>query len=153
MFLQEIVRVIEQHVILCLYRPDRFLNFLKRIVDLAPLKGCDEFRRWNENACDLSARNTDSMSVVVKFLDQIGVRYLLCIIGFTQDISNVIPLVACSGAVLHPSQLEAHDIEFLNHFPSCRLDHWRGRELVLSGLLAQNLVAVLLTHVLYAFDK
>ena len=29
-FLQEIVRVIEQHVVLFLYRPDSFLNFLKR---------------------------------------------------------------------------------------------------------------------------
>ncbi len=53
--LQEIVRVIEQHVILRLYRPDRFLNFLKRIVELAPLKRCEELRSWNKNACDVSA--------------------------------------------------------------------------------------------------
>ena len=124
MFRQEIVRVIEQHVILFLHRPDCVLNFLKRIVDLAPLKGSEEMRRRNENACDMSARNTDSMSGLVKFLDQIGVRYLLCPIGITQEISNMFPLEASSGAVLHLSQLEAHDIEFLHRFPSCRVNDW-----------------------------
>jgi len=96
MFRQEIVRVVEQHVILFLHRPDCVLNFLKRIVDLASLKGSEEMRRRNENACDMSARNTDSMS----------------------------GLEASSGAVLHPSQLEAHDIEVLHRFPSCRVNDW-----------------------------
>ncbi len=60
-----------------------------RIVDIALRKRREEFGCWSENACDLrlGALNTDSMTVVVKFLDQIGVRYFLCIIWCTQVIS------------------------------------------------------------------